>query len=180
MTLWSAIVGVTFAVIGGLCVILVAIGLPGAWIMLGIAVITDLLLAPSVGSGQTFFGWTAIGTCAGVAVLGEVVELWAAAEGARRGGASARGAVGALVGGLVGGIAGTLLIPIPLVGSLAGAALGALGGAVIGELTREGVTLRDTAKPATGAAIGKVLGILAKIPCAAVIWVVLSIAAILN
>lgn len=180
MTWLSATVGILFALVGAACVLIVAIGLPGAWIMLGIAVLLDLLLAPSVGDGQAFFGWTAIGVGAGVALLGEVVETWAAAEGARRGGASRRGAIGALLGGLAGGIAGTVLIPIPLVGSLVGAALGALSGAVIGELTREGVTLRDTAKPATGAAIGKVLGILAKIPCAAIVWVVLSIAAVLS
>jgi len=180
VTVWSVTIGIVFAAVGAACVLAVAIGLPGAWIMLAIAALTDLLLAPRVGDGQPFFGWVAIGVCAGIALLGEVVELLAAAEGARRGGASKRGAIGALVGGLIGGIAGTILILIPLVGTLIGAAIGALAGAALGELTRKGVTLRDTAKPATGAAIGKVLGILAKIPCAAAIWVVLLIAAIVK
>lgn len=180
MTLWSVGVGLVFALVGAGCVLLVVVGLPGAWIMLAIALLTDLLLAPRVGDGEAFFGWWAIGVGAVVALLGEALETLAAAEGARRGGASVRGAWGAVIGGLIGGLAGTVLIPIPIVGSLAGAALGALGGAVVGELTREGMRLRDTAKPATGAAIGKVLGIISKIPCAAVVWVVLTVAAFVH
>ena len=180
MTIWSALVGSIFGLVGAACVVLVVLGLPGAWIMLAIAVATDLLLAPSVGDGQPFFGWAAIGVAAGVALAGEIVETLAAAEGARRGGASRRGAIGAAIGGIIGALAGTVLIPVPLVGSLVGAALGAVAGAMVGELSRDGVRLRDTAKPATGAAIGKVLGTIAKIPCAVVVWLVLAIAALLH
>jgi len=180
VTIWSASIGLGFGLVGACCVLLVVVGLPGAWIMLAIAMLTDLLLAPRVGDGAPFFGWTVIGVGAAVALLGEILETVAAAEGARRGGASARGAWGALLGGLIGGIAGTVLIPVPIVGSLAGAAIGALGGAVIGELSREGTRLRDTAKPAAGAAIGKLLGIISKIPCAVVVWVVLTVAAVMH
>jgi len=180
VTLWSTAVGLAFALLGAVCVLLVVLGLPGAWIMLAVAVLIDLLLAPAVGDGQAFFGWPAIAVAAGVALIGEVLETLAAAEGARRGGASVRGAVGATIGGIIGAIAGTIFIPILLVGSLIGAALGAVAGAMVGELSRPGVRLRDTAKPATGAAIGKVLGSLAKIPCAVVVWLVLAISALIH
>ena len=162
MTLWSVVVGLGFSLIGAVCVLLVIVGLPGAWIMLAVAALIDLLLAPRVGDGAAFFGWWAIGAGAVVALLGEVIETLAAAEGARRGGASVRGAIGATIGGIVGAIAGTILIPILVVGSLVGAALVAVAGAVLGELTREGMRSRATAKPATGAAIGKGLGGCAK------------------
>jgi len=178
VTLWSGIIGGLFALLGACCVVLVVIGLPGAWIMVAIAVVTDLLVAPSVGDGQPFFGWLAIGIGAGIALAGEVIETLAAAEGARRGGATKRGAIGAAIGGIIGALAGTILIPVPLVGSLIGAALGAVAGAVIGEVSRDGVRLRDTAKPATGAAIGKVLGTIAKIPCVVVVWLMLTVAAV--
>lgn len=177
MTLWSALVGTLFGLGGAACVALVVIGLPGSWIMLAVAVATDLFLAPHVGGGGPFFGWTAIVASAVVAVVGELLETFAAAEGARRGGATARGAIGATIGGIIGAVLGTVLIPILVVGTLAGAAIGAVLGAVIGESSRQGVRLRDTAKPAAGAAIGKVLGSLAKVPCAVVVWLVLTIAA---
>jgi len=174
------LVGTLFGLAGAACVFLVVIGLPGSWIMLAVAVATDLLLAPNVGSGEPFFGWTAIGASAAVAVVGEALETFAAAEGARRGGATARGAIGATIGGIIGALLGTVFIPILVVGTLAGAAGGAVFGAVIGEMSRQGVRLRDTAKPATGAAIGRVLGSLAKVPCAVVIWIVLTIAAFMR
>lgn len=180
VTAWSVVIGSGFALFGVVCVAAVVLGLPGAWIMVAVAVLIDLLLAPSIGDGQPFFGWWSIGAAGGVALVGELIEAFAAAEGARRGGASVRGAVGATIGGIVGAIVGTLVIPILVVGTLTGAALGAVAGAVIGELTREGVKLRETAKPAMGAAIGKVLGTIAKIPCAVVVWLVLAIAALIH
>lgn len=181
MTLWSALVGSFFGLIGAACVVLVVIGLPGTWIMLAIATLLDLLLAPSVGDGAAFFGWKALGICAGVGVVGEILELFLAAEGARRGGASRRGAIGATIGGIIGAILGTIFLWfIPIIGSLIGAVVGAVGGAILGELSRGNVAIRDTAKPATGAAIGRVLGTLSKIPCAVVVWLVLTIAAMLH
>ena len=72
---------------------------------------------------------------------------------------------------------GTFVIPIPLIGTLIGAALGAAGGALVGELSRGGVSLRETVRPATGAAVGRVAGTVFKLGFAVVILIQLSIAA---
>ena len=49
-----------------------------------------------------------------LAVAGEVVEFIAGPGGARKAGASIKGAIGAIVGTIVGAMAGTVIIPIPL------------------------------------------------------------------
>ena len=86
--------------------------------------------------------------------------------------------LGALLGGIVGAIVGTFVIPIPLVGSLIGALFGCGLGAIIGELNNAKDTrLKDTIKPAAGAVVGRILGTLAKLPCAIAVWVILSVAA---
>ena len=101
----------------------------------------------------------------------------AGAAGAKAGGASRRGTLGAIIGGFVGGIVGTFLIPIPLLGTLTGAALGAAGGALVGELTKDGAKFQDTLRPATGAAAGRIAGTVIKIGFAVAIWLQMSIAA---
>ena len=55
------------------------------------------------------------------------------------------------------------------VGALAGVALGAL----VGEIALHGRSARDAVRPALGAAVGRVIGSLAKLPCALVAWIVL-------
>ena len=58
---------------------------------------------------------------------------------------------------------------------MAGSAIGA----IIGELNAApNVELKDTIKPATGAVIGRIMGTLAKFPCAVVVWITLSTAAL--
>src|SRR5947207_493564 len=64
-----------------------------------------------------------------IAATGEALELLSGAWGARKGGASRRGATGALLGGFIGAVLGTFVIAIPLVGSLLGACAGACLGA---------------------------------------------------
>ena len=171
------LVGLVFTLVGLACVFSVAVGLPGSWILIALAVVIELsdgaYLAP--GRGPTF-GWWLLGGCAALALVGEGLELLAGALGAKKAGSSRRGAIGALVGGIAGAILG-IAIPVPLFGSLIGAVIGTFVGAVAGELTIEGATTHGSLKPATGATIGRVLGTLAKIPIALAIWAALSVAA---
>ena len=68
-------------------------------------------------------------------------------------------------------------IPISLVGTLIGAIAGAFVGAILGELShKEPIAKGELAKSATGAAIGRVLGILGKSGIATICWCVLLVA----
>ena len=176
---WIDIVAATvFTLLGAGCLVTVLIGIPGTWIMIGLAVGLEFLqrLWAPAGSDWVFSIWIFLAVLV-IAGIGEVLELIAGAYGAKKGGASRKGMIGALIGGVLGAIIGTFIIPIPLVGSLIGALLGCAGGAIVGELNNEDTTLKQTIKPAAGAVIGRVLGTLAKLPCAITVWVVLSVAA---
>jgi len=110
-------------------------GLPGNWVNL-LAIAGYAWLFPA-GQRLSLSLWVVGGVLA-LAILGEVVELVAAAAGAARAGASRRSAALALAGSLVGSLVGAVIgLPVPLVGSVIaivlGAALGALGGAMLGE-----------------------------------------------
>jgi len=174
----SYIIATVFSLFGLVCVLTVAIGLPGTWLLLLTAVLIELVdpLWLPEGERSTFSWWT-LGAALLIAILGEVLEFAASAIGAKYGGASRRGMIGSLVGALVGGIAGTIFILIPVVGSVVGAVLGAGLGAILGEMTLDGTRLGSTMRPAGGAAIGRLLGTLGKLPCAAAVWVVLMVAA---
>lgn len=172
------LVAVIFAIVGLVFVLLVAVGLPGVWMLLAFALVIELidgLYLPAGGSST--FSWWVLLVALGLAILGEVLEFAASALGAKHGGASRRGMIASIVGAMIGGLVGTFALPIPVVGSILGAVIGAALGAMVGEYTREGVTLRQTLKPAQGAAIGRFLGTLGKLPCAAAAWAVLVIAA---
>ena len=85
--------------------------------------------------------------------------------------------LGSVAGGMLGALAGTVLLPIPVVGTSAGAAGGTAIGAVAGETWNGERTLAGSARPAFGAVLGRVLGTLAKLPVALLVWVLLSVAA---
>src|SRR5678815_1458835 len=97
------IVAVLFFLLGGLCVVSIIISLPGGWIMLALALIIEwcdrFYLPPD--RTQTF-DWRLLGVCAVLLAVGEAIEFAAGAAGAKRGGASRRGMVGALIGGILG------------------------------------------------------------------------------
>ena len=114
-----------------------------------------------------------------LAALGELLEFIASALCAKKAGASRLGILGALGGSLVGAVAGTFLLPIPVVGTLVGAVAGSFAGAVLCEVAA-GRSIEHTVKPATGAAIGRVLGTLGKLPFSVAVWAILSVAAFLG
>jgi hypothetical protein len=175
--LLTILIGIVFVLLAAVLAATALLGLPGTWLVIALAAGIDLAELLWRDGGDATFGVWSIAIAIGIAAVAEVVEFAAGAAGAKAGGATRRGTVGALVGGFVGGLLGTFLIPVPLIGTLIGAALGAGGGALIGELTRDGVGIRDTIKPATGAAAGRIAGTVLKVAFAAAIWLQLSIAA---
>jgi len=180
MTWIAYLVALAFVLLGAGCLVLVALGLPGGWLLLalaaGIEFFVDPLYLPGV-SQPTFPPWT-LWTSLLLLLVGEVLEFGASALGAKRGGATRRGMVGALAGGLVGAILLTPVIPIPVVGTLLGALVGTFLGALAGETTgRRPSSLRGSIKPAAGATVGRVLGSMSKLGIGLVVWIVLSVAA---
>ena len=170
------VVAVLFFLLGAVCVVLVLAQLPGAWIMLALAAIIeycDRFYLPA-DDRQTFGIWVLV-ACVILALVGEALEFLGGAVAVKKTGGSKRGMIGALIGGVVGAIGGT---PFGLIiGALIGAALGAFAGAILGELTVKEATVSGSVKPATGAAVGRVLGTLSKMPVAIAIWLALSISA---
>ncbi len=176
----SIVILVLFIVYASVCVLITLVGLPGTWLMVGGA-LAIAFLNPLWNSETPIWGWTTIGVILGLAVCGEIIETLAAGLGAKAGGGTKRGMVGAILGSIFGALAGTFFIPIPLIGTLIGAVAGAFIGAIIGELTHQNpATKSELAKSATGAAIGRVLGILGKSGIAAICWCVLLVAGLFS
>jgi uncharacterized protein YqgC (DUF456 family) len=161
------------------CVVSVAVGLPGTWVMLALAVALEVLDSHLLGMPELVtFGWPTLGIAAAIAIAAEILEALAGAAGTRLGGGTRRGMIGAIIGGIVGAIALTPLLPIPVVGTLVGAFLGTFAGAFYAEYTVPEVREASVpARAALGAAVGRLAGTFGKFILASVIWVVLSWAA---
>jgi uncharacterized protein YqgC (DUF456 family) len=158
-----------FSLVALACLGLIPLGLPGMWLMIGIAALVQMF-----GGAAPHFGWTLLGVCLGIGVVAEVVEAVAGAAGAKYGGATRRGMVGAFAGGIIGAIFFTGLLPIPIVGTLVGGLVGAFVGAWIGEASA--VQQRDPQqkfRAALGAAAGKLAGTFGKLAAGVVIWMLL-------
>jgi uncharacterized protein YqgC (DUF456 family) len=97
------------------------LGLFGNWIILG------ALAALWIVTGFEHFGWAGVGLIVGLAVLGELLETLAAGYGASKFGGSRGSIVAALVGCLLGAILLTPVLPIigTLIGACIGAFAGA-------------------------------------------------------
>ena len=133
------------------------LGLFGNWIIL--AAIGVLW---GVGGWEHFGIWPMLAMLA-LALLGEGLEFILAAYGAKKFGGSKGGMIAALVGTLVGAILGTPVFP--LVGTLIGACLGAFAFAAGYEHLKHEKDAREAMWTGTGAALGKVGGLLAKLFC---------------
>jgi hypothetical protein len=168
-----------FALVGLVCLGLIPIGLPGLWLLIGIAALVQLMDAiPFTGAAPLHFGWTILGVCIAIGVVAELVEAAAGAAGAKAGGATRRGMVGAFVGGIAGAILLTPIIPIPIVGTIAGGLIGSFAGAWIGEAQAEHRRHpEEKMRAALGAAAGKLAGTFGKLAAGVVIWMLLVYAA---
>jgi uncharacterized protein YqgC (DUF456 family) len=146
-----------------LSLILIALGLPGLWVMIASAVVYNILI------GETAIGWFTL-ICVGVlAAIAEVIEWTLSGKYARKYGGSRRAAWGAVIGGTLGAILG---FPVPIVGPLVGAFAGSFAGALFGELS-SGATRRESTRVAWGALVGRVAATAMKmaIGCAIAAWI---------
>jgi len=147
---------------------LIALGLPGLWVMVA------AVLGYGALTGFKGIGVVTIVVVLLLAVIGEVIEAWLGFGLARRYGGSKRAGWGALIGGLVGAIVG---VPVPVIGSVIGAFVGSFLGAVVFEYSKTaaaGVAVRT----GWGALLGRAAATAAKIAVGLVIAVVSLFAAI--
>lgn len=171
------IVGLLYAAFSALVGASVLVCLPGIWLMVLLGVLNELSNHMIFSRPGGWLQWSAIGVAIAIALLAELLEFTTCAVGAKIGGASKWGMIGALAGSVIGTLAGTVFIAIPVVGTLAGAAIGAALGAIIGELIFAKHAVRGTIGPALGAAGGRIAGTLLKVPLAIVAWIVLMVGA---
>jgi len=147
---------------------LIALGLPGLWVMVA------AVLGFGALTGFKGIGVVTIVVVLLLAVIGEVIEAWLGFGLARRYGGSKRAGWGALIGGLVGAIVG---VPVPVIGSVIGAFVGSFLGAVVFEYSKTaaaGVAVRA----GWGALLGRAAATAAKIAVGLVIAVVSLFAAV--
>src|SRR5213595_4335804 len=95
--------------------LLIPLGLPGLWVMVG------GILAYGWLTAFRTVGVATIAVVLGLAFLGEIIENWIGFRYAKRYGGSTRSGWGALLGGLVGAVVG---VPVAVIGSVIGAFLG--------------------------------------------------------
>jgi len=152
--------------LGALC--LVALGLPGLWVMvlavLGYGAITHFATV----------GWGTIITVFTLAGLGELIEFWLGYGLTRKYGGSKRAGWGALLGGIVGAAVG---VPVPVIGSVIGALVGSFAGAALFEYTATWHT-HTALRVGWGAFLGRVAANTAKIAIGLVMAVVVIWAAV--
>lgn len=149
--------GVTTEQIIGLSIALLVmcVGLAGS-ILPGLPS-TPLVLVAAIGHklyfGETGAAWWVVGVLAAFTVLSLVMDYLASVYGAKRLGATWRGAVGAIVGGLIG-----LFFNLP--GILFGPFIGATAFEMIG-----GRNFKESSRAGLGATIGLLAGTIGKLAC---------------
>jgi len=151
---------------------LVFFSLPGSWLM----IITAILFA--LWQKNIFSIYTIIAAII-FALIGEVLEFFAGAGGAKAAGGGKRAMAAAIFGTIVGAVIGTVFIPVPVFGTLLGSALGAAAAVLIVE-RKAGKELKQSLKTATGAGLGRFVGLGTKFIAGVVIWLIFTIAAFVN
>lgn len=145
-------------------IFVVPLGLPGTFIMVGLAILLNYVAAAGI-------GWVAIGFSLVLAVIAEVLEWTMSVRFARKYGGSKRAGWGAIIGGLIGAFAG---IPVPVIGSMIGAFAGAFLGALVAEWTQPQSDASLATRVATGALIGKAAATAMKLAIAFTIALMLT------
>ncbi len=130
--------------------LLIPLGIPGLWIMVGILSVG--LIASEISLGI-------YGLLVGLVIVAEVAE-WAAVERlGRLFGGTSRTFWGALAGGTIGAIVGT---PIPIAGSVVGAFAGTLIGAIVATWLQSR-SLGGAVRAGWGALLGRAVAVALKI-----------------
>ena len=156
----SVVLIAVLVVVSLLGIMLAAFQLPGAWLILGSAVLYDWYY------GWQRLGWKWLLILGAIAAVAEVLEMLVSVSMARQAGASRRAAIGSLIGGFAGMI--LLTVPVPVIGTIIGGLIGCFVGALLGELSLHD-NLHTGAKVGIFATIGRVMGMMAKTAAAMVI-----------
>lgn len=167
MYVWAA-VAIPINLVG---VAIAAMGLPGIWLMLLVALALQWI------SQATMFNWWTLGTCAALAVLAEIIEFISSAVVTKTQGGSRSSALGAIIGGVIGAILGAGFPPV--IGAIIWSIVGAAAGAVIGEM-RTGQDWRSSARLAPSAASGRFIGAISKGGLAVVVFIILTVASFVS
>jgi uncharacterized protein YqgC (DUF456 family) len=137
-----------------LSLMLIFLGLPGTWVIIGIVGVWAAFAAPGM------FGWGFFLTIIALAALGEVMEFMAGYYGGKRFGGSSKGSIGGMIGAIAGGI---LCAPLFFgFGALPGALAGGFAGCFVVE-KMQGVSGKDAARAAFGATLGRFGGFVVKL-----------------
>lgn len=150
---------IALAVVGlAASLMLIPLGVPGAWIMLAILL---------VGALAGHVGWWPLGALTLVAGMAEVAEFFIVREANLRYGGSNVAFWGAILGGFVGVIVG---LPIPLVGSLVAGLLGTFLGAGLAAYW-ETQRFDESTRIGWGTLLGRALAVVVKTGAGLVILV---------
>lgn len=144
--------------------LLVPLGLPGLWVMLG----ATLVYWMAVPAGSV--GLVTLLVVSALVIAAEVVEFTVAGSYARKYGGSRRASWGAIGGGIVGAFVG---VPVPVLGSMVGAFAGAFAGALLAELSVPRERRGEPVTVAKGALLGRAVAAAMKVGfgMAIVVWV---------
>ena len=164
---WSAIL----VAVNSLFLLLVFFGLPGNWLMV---ISTCLFAWWQVGHGV--FSTYTLAVITALAVLGELIEFLAGLTGARAAGASWFASMAALLGAVTGAVLGTILIPVVFIGTILGACAGAAVMTAGTELIA-GKKIKTAVCSGTGAGVGALAGLTAKIAVGGLIWLIVAVTA---
>lgn len=146
-----AIVCITLMVMS---LFLLFLGLPGTWVILGLAGLWDFFTEGS------FFGWQFFWLLGILALVGEAAEFAAGHFGAKKFGGSSKGSIGGMVGAVIGGI---MCAPLFFgFGALAGALLGGFAGCWLVEIC-SGKKNTAAMRAAFGATLGRFGGFTIKL-----------------
>jgi len=152
------------------------VSLPGNWVAIA-ALALYVWLGPK--DGRAGIGLPVLVIVFVLGLLGEAIELLAAAMGAKRAGASRRSTLFALIGSMAGAIFGAFVgIPVPAVGSILAAILFGGAGATIGAMYGEwsdGRPWRESWAVGHAAFWGRTFGMLGKLAAGvAIVFVILA------
>lgn len=167
MFYWLA--AILLVLLNAACVVANMFMLPGNWLMVG--TLSVFLLSVGTTTGPD---WRTLLIVVGLAIVGEILEIFTGSAKAAKQGASRRALVLSLVVSMAGSIAGAFVIPIPIVGSaigaVFGAAIGAFSGAWLGEAWK-GTETAQRNQIGTAAMSGRMVGMLGKLAVGAAIFV---------
>jgi uncharacterized protein YqgC (DUF456 family) len=152
--------------VGGL--VLVPLGLPGLWVMVG------AILAYGWLTDFRSLSVALIAIVLALALVGEIIESWLGFRFAKRYGGSSRSGWGALIGGVGGAIIG---VPIPVIGSVIGAFLGSFIGAALFEYSASR-QLGVATRAGWGSVVGRAAAAAVKIALGVIIAVIAAFAAL--